>query len=271
MRSLQWISFCSLLLLSTACFAQLVNIESKRMQTDSVRFVLTGDLLFNYTNTDGTYIYRFDASLSTQFKSKDYKSIYFFVGNLSLIRSQGQDFQNSWFLHARYNRKLNNDRWRVEAFVQDQSNELLTINSRTLIGAGLRLKLFDENTIQGYLGNSYMYEMEKSDIAATKYYNHRNSTYLSVNMNFSKVNLDLINTIYFQPLYNDLGNYRLLEQFKAEIPIIAKLRASALFNYYFNSITPLGRSEYSSVFSLGLTLSLSSEKQSKSPFRKPGL
>ena len=231
------------------------------MQTDSVPFVLTGDLLFNYSNTDGTYIYRFDAGLNTQLKSRNLKSIYFFVGNLSLIRSEGQDFQNSWFLHARYNKKLKNDRWRLEAFVQDQDNELLTVNSRTLVGGGLRLKLFNNATIQGYLGNSYMYEMEKSDVAGTKTYNHRNSTYFSMGVNFAKVNLDLVNTIYFQPLYQDISNYRVLEQFKAEIPIIEKLRVSALFNYYYNSLTPLNKSEYSSVFSLGLTLSLSSGKK----------
>ena len=98
--------------------AQLVNIESIRMQTDSIRFVLKSDFLFNYSNNDGVYIYRFNVGLNTQYKTKNLKDIFFFLGNAALVRSQDQDFQNSWFIHLRYNRKLNKS-LRIEAFIQD--------------------------------------------------------------------------------------------------------------------------------------------------------
>ena len=222
------------------------------MQTDSIQFGLKSDFLFNYSNTDGTYIYRFDFNLTTQYKTKKLNNIFFFNVNYGLIRSKGQDYQNYWFVHARYNRKLSK-LFRVEAFIQDQSNELLSINSRQLLGAGIRLKVLENETIHVYLGNSYMYEKEKSDIVNESYFNSRNSSYLSLSLELPKTKLALINTFYFQPLYTDINNYRILEQFKAEMPLIGNFKVSALFSYFYNNISPIDKSEFSSLASVGLT------------------
>ena len=53
-------------LFSTLAYSQLVNIESKRMQTDSIRFVLKNDFSFSYNNSDGDYIYQIGNNLSAQ-------------------------------------------------------------------------------------------------------------------------------------------------------------------------------------------------------------
>ena len=149
-------------LFSTLAYSQLVNIESKRMQTDSIRFVLKNDFSFSYNNNDGDYIYQIGNNLSAQVKSKDLKKIYFLIGNYNLIRSENQDFQNSWFLHFRFNQKISN-LFRFEAFIQSLDNELLVVNSRQIIGAGLRFKFISTENARLYLGNAYMYEYEKSD------------------------------------------------------------------------------------------------------------
>lgn len=246
-------SICMLFMVGSM-HAQLVNIETIRMQTDSTRLVLNSDFLFNYSNTDGTYIYQFHLGLNTQYKTKDLKNIFFFSGNAQLIRSQDQDFQNGWFIHLRYNRKLgDSEKLRLEAFIQDQNNALLSINSRNLVGLGLRFKLINKETIWSYLGNSYMYEKEVSDLAGQTYYNHRNSTYLSLTLRLPESRLELVNTIYFQPLYTDINNFRVLEQFKIEMPLRGNLRVSTLFNYFYNNINPFGTSEFTSSLSVGLT------------------
>ena len=59
-----------LFFIASSMQAQLVNIESIRMHTDSTRFVLKSDVLFNYSNTDGTYIYRFNLALIRNIKPK---------------------------------------------------------------------------------------------------------------------------------------------------------------------------------------------------------
>ncbi|MGS0528135.1 hypothetical protein ACU8V7_25960 [Zobellia nedashkovskayae] len=62
--------------------AQLVNIESQRMQKDSVRFALKSDLLFNYTDNNGAYILAIGSNITTQVKSKDLNKIFFFYWQL---------------------------------------------------------------------------------------------------------------------------------------------------------------------------------------------
>ncbi|UJH90598.1 DUF481 domain-containing protein [Antarcticibacterium sp. 1MA-6-2] len=131
--------------------AQLVNIESKRMQTDSVRFALNADFSFNHTNNDGNQVNQIDAALSTQLKSKDLRKLYFFVGNYRLIDSGEENLQNAWFLHGRFNYKFEGlELLRFESFIQGQYNQLLVVEQRNLVGAGLRVKWIDRRRFSGY-------------------------------------------------------------------------------------------------------------------------
>jgi len=235
--------------------AQLVNIESKRMQSDSVRFALKSDLLFDYTDNNGAYIFQIGTNLTTQLKSRDLQKIYFFIGNYKLIRSSEKDFQNSWFFHFRYNQKLTR-LFRVEAFIQNQNNALLTITSRNLIGTGIRLKLISSEVSKVYFGNAYMYELEQIATTGQKFYNHRNSSYLSATQDFKNSGLDLTETVYFQPLYNNFGNHRILLQIKAEVPITKVVSLSALYNYFYSSFSVLEDIDRSSNLGLGITFNL---------------
>lgn len=235
--------------------AQLVNIESKRMQKDSVRFSLKSDVLFDYTDNNGDYIFEVGTNLTTQYKSRDLNRIFFLIGSYDLIRSKDQDFQNSWFFHLRYNQKIS-DLFRLEAFVQNQNNTLLTITSRNLIGAGVRLKVISTEATKMYLGNAYMYEIEKSDATNERFFNHRNSSYLSLSYAFQKIKLELTGTVYFQPLYDDIGNHRILNQIKAELPITKIVSLSALYNYFYSSFSTTTNIDRSSNLSVGLTFGI---------------
>ena len=249
--------FLCLLLLAIPGFlsAQLVNIESRRMQTDSIRFVLNADFSFNHTNNDGIEVNQLDAIVTSQVKSKDLKKIYLLLGNYKLIDADEKNLQNSWFLHGRFNYKFN-ALLRLEAFIQGQYNELLVVEQRNLVGLGLRVKWMDKENFTGYTGNSYLYEMEHSDEAGTTEYNHRNSTYLSLSY-FPKSNrFSLANTLYYQPLYEDFSDYRILEQFRLDVPLSSWFKVFALFNYYLDSDTPLGSREYTSNFNFGIGISL---------------
>ncbi len=251
-NQLFFLFFCSVY---SVVNAQLVNIESKRMQKDSVRFALKSDVLFDYTDNNGDYILEVGANLTTQLKSKDLKKILFFIGNYDLIRSKQQDFQNSWFFHLRYNQKLSN-LFRLEAFIQNQNNTLLTITSRNLIGAGIRLKVISTEATKMYLGNSYMYEIEKNYLTDQQFFNHRNSSYLSLSYTFKKTKLDLTGTVYFQPLYDNIGNHRILNQIKAELPLSKIVSLSALYNYFYSSFSVSTDIDRSSKLSIGLTFSI---------------
>ncbi|MCM4166353.1 hypothetical protein KCTC52924_03287 [Arenibacter antarcticus] len=242
-------------LFCNALNAQLVNIESKRMQSDSVRFALKSDLLFDYTDNNGDYLFQLGSNLTTQFKSKDLQKIFFFIGNYKLIRSNEKDFQNNWFFHLRYNQKLTS-LFRVEAFIQNQNNTKLTITSRNLIGAGIRLKLISSEMTRVYVGNAYMYEIEKIAETGQHFYNHRNSTYLSSTHSFKKTSLNFTETIYFQPLYKNFGNHRVLLQVKAELPLTEVISLSALYNFSYNSFPAVNDIDRSSNLSLGITFNI---------------
>jgi hypothetical protein len=234
--------------------AQLVNIETKRLQTDSTRFVLNADFAFNHSNNDGVSVNQINGTLTTQLKSKDLKRTYLFLGNYRLIDADEGNLQNSWFLHTRFNYKFN-QLLRFEAFLQGQYNQLLVVEQRNLVGAGLRLKWMNRVNFSGYLGNSYMYEVEYSDRAGTTEYNHRNSTYLSVSYLSKSKNFSVTNTVYYQPLYKNLKDYRLLEQFRLDIPLAEWFKVFTIYDYYFDSKTPLNTREYTSQLQIGVGLS----------------
>lgn len=235
--------------------AQLVNIESKRMQTDSVRFSLNADFSFSHTNNDGSQVNQVDAAVTTQLKSKDLKKIYFLLGNYEFIDSGEKNLENSWFLHGRFNYKLN-ELIRLESFLQGQYNQLLIVEQRNLVGAGVRVKWVDKNRFSGYAGNSYMYEIEYSDRAGTTNYNHRNSTYLTLTYTAKSEKFSVTNTVYYQPLYRDPGDYRILEQFRLNLPLSKWLSVFTLYNYYFDSKTPLNSEEYTSNLNVGIGIRL---------------
>ena len=251
---MHWRSLLLFLLLPFLGQAQLVNIETKRLQTDSTRFVLNADFAFNHSNNDGVSVNQVNGTLTTQLKSKDLKRTYLFLGNYRLIDADEGNLQNSWFLHTRFNYKFN-QLLRFEAFLQGQYNQLLVVEQRNLVGAGLRLKWMNRENFSGYLGNSYMYEVEYSDRAGTTEFNHRNSTYLSVSYLSKSKNFSVTNTVYYQPLYKNLKDYRLLEQFRLDIPLAEWFKVFTIYDYYFDSKTPLNTREYTSQLQIGVGFS----------------
>ena len=235
--------------------SQLVNIESRRMHTDSIRFVLSSDLLFNYTDNNGEYIVQISSNSNIQYKSKNLKNIYFLTGNLNLIRTKDEDFQNSWFAHFRYNWKFS-DKLRAESFIQSQNNQQLIITQRDLAGIGLRFKMFNLKNTTAYLGNSYMYEIEYIKSLDEHFYNHRNSSYLSISQSFSNHNLTILGTLYFQPLYKKMDNYRILGQLKVEMPLSEIISFSGQLNYSLIKFDSVLGDDRSTNTSFGFTINI---------------
>ena len=258
-----YILICFLFLFCTSAFSQLVDIESQRIKSDSIRFVFSNYLSFSYFNNNGGEVFQISDRLSTQLKSKDLKKIYLLLGNYSFVRASEQNFNNTWFLHFRFNYEVTN-LLRFETFVQSQYNELLDINSRNLIGIGVRLKLVSKDHINLYFGNAYMYEYEKSDALNVSAYNHRNSSYLAFRANLPMNpsatnekdirNIYFSNMVYYQPLYKDFSNYIISEVFSIKVPVTYYLSMITQFTYYYDSITPSGNKQFVSNMSFGLNV-----------------
>lgn len=246
------LSFC---LGGSSLYSQIVNIESARMQTDSVRFVLGNDFAFRYNDNDGNYIFEVRDNIYTQLKSKDFRKLYFLLGNFGLIRSEGEDFSNNWLVHLRFNYRLTRV-IRLETFVQSQGNQLLDVSGRHLFGVGLRFRAIATEHIRLYLANSYMYEMELSDALNQNFYNHRNNTYMSFSVELPNSKIIITNILYYQPLYRDISNYNISEQFKIEVPLSAKIGVNSSFYYFYDSQTPANRSQYTSTLFIGIGINI---------------
>lgn len=105
-----------------------------------------------------------------------------------------------------------------------------------------------------------MYEIENVDILDETYYGHRHNSYLSLTFNLKnkddKTVLELTNTTYFQPLYSDFGNHRILQELRADMPLNSYLSLSSQFDYLFNSFAPTGEEDSSAYLSFGLSVNL---------------
>ncbi|MDG1570964.1 DUF481 domain-containing protein [Robiginitalea sp. M366] len=225
------------------------------MQTDSVRVAAVADTWFNYSKQNEDYVVSASLNGTVQLKSRDLKSIFFLLGNYSLVSTQNQDYRNAWLVHLRFNRKLS-QLLRAEAFLQHQRNKLLVIDTRFLAGAGIRLKVLDGSYLSAYLGQSAMYEIESSTDFDQQSHNWRHNAYASLSFSPAGGKVVLTNTLYFQPLYRALGNHRILEQFKLEVPVSRVISLSGSYDYYLLSVTPSGARDMASNLYFGLSFSL---------------
>lgn len=251
----QYIIIFFVCLCSQSLSGQLINIENKRMLDDSIRFTFSNHLGFNLTSNNGDYIYQISNNITTQFKPNNLKHNFFFTGNYNVIRSQEKDFNNNWMLHFRYNYRMSNH-WRFEGFLQTQNDELLEINSRQLTGFGLRFKAINDKSAYLNLGTTYMYEREESVSAEQTNFFHRSSNYCAFGYTFNKSQLEISNTIYFQPLYIKLNDYRLLNEFLFSVGVTEFASITANFIYARDNVTPSGISQTSLRTHLGFRVTL---------------
>jgi hypothetical protein len=226
-------------LLNTAK-AQIVNIEARRLRTDSVRLVTDMALAFLLNSTNGKTLTTVRGNVISQWKSKNYKHLILAAANYDFAQADKDDFVNSMFVHLRYNYKVNP--WlRWEAFMQGQTNEPLGINYRHLVGTGPRFKIRIGPHADIYIGSLAMYEYErtipptietKSDL--------RWSNYLSLNIHIPKVNGSLISTYYYQPLFKDFTDYRVMNDTRLDLNITAAWRVYTRFTFLHDSQPPTG-------------------------------
>lgn len=208
---------------------QLVNIETKRMQSDTTgwRGVIGSAIELQKSTTHVTNI---SAHAQLQYKSK--KSLYLLLLNYELLKGEGTTFQNDIFYHLRYNYKLSKQlRW--EAFNQLQNNNVTGIKLRFLVGTGPRFKLSDTKKLSLYAATAAMYEKEKE----TKGLHHediRSSSYLSISWR-PVSNAELTTTGFYQPLFREFSDYRILHELKLRFLFTKKFSFFTTWNLLYDS------------------------------------
>lgn len=212
-------------------FGQIINIENSRIHSDTTGWMGSAGLLLSMTkNTNEIYLVQLDAHV--QYKSQ--KDLFLIVGNYGFLSGSTQNLINNSFLHFRYNRKLNN-LVRAEVFTQILQNPVTLIDYRFLTGAGPRLKLVDKKSFRLYAASLFMYEYERElDVNKTIHNDLRSSNYISISYKIND-NTELVNTLYYQPLFNYINDYRILEQFQLSVKAGRKLALTVNVNYLYDN------------------------------------
>lgn len=194
-----------LMLINSVSFAQIVNIENKRLSSKKEGFSGSVDVHLNYTlNTKALF------QVGNRIKLAHLKKRHYTLLLLDndLVKSEEESFINKGFGHLRYNYTLK-DSGRIvyEAYGQGQFNKVQRIDSRLLLGTGFRFMLINQKNYQLNLGTGFMGEYEALTDGATSQ-DILSANYISFDGQFSE-NIGLNTIVYFQPKLIDFGNYRI--------------------------------------------------------------
>jgi hypothetical protein len=237
---MRFILSAGLILLTMCASAQLVNIESRRMHTDSLRHAGNAILSAAYQDNSNVRVFSLKSAFAIQLKSKNYNHMYMLLGNSDWTTVNSNDVVNSAFTHLRYNYKLTEIlRW--EIFTQWQYNKILALNRRSLTGTGPRVKFISKPHVHAYLGSLYMYEYEvvTGEVPEVNR-DHRSSSYLTFTITFPKTLAELVSTAYFQALLSSIDDHRLTWQTALTFQITKRFRWTSSFNYLYDSHAPVG-------------------------------
>lgn len=164
--------------------------------------------------------------------------------------------------HLRY-RYLFDELLAFETFAQQAEDPFARLQSRRLLGAGLRFhfKLL-EDTLDSFLGLGAMAEDEEIDPLmgegedlVTENYANRLASYLVFTYAPTE-KLRLEQTIYFQPSFSDGNDFRLLSQSALLINIVSKLSLRMAYEVNRDTRPPVGVLETDTVFKNGLVWEL---------------
>ena len=211
--------------------SQIVNVESQRLKSDTVGWLGSVGTTFQLEKS-AVQLININAEAHLEYKSA--KSIYLFLVNYNLLKGQEQTFQNNLFYHLRYNYKVDKVlRW--ELFTQLQQNNVAGIRARFLLGTGPRFKISGTDKFVLYAATAAMYEYEKEVSKPVIVHNDiRNSSYVSFTWKPAD-NYVLVNTFFFQPLFNNISDYRILHELSLELKFIKNFSFITKWNYLFDS------------------------------------
>ena len=219
-----------LLLVAVNITSQVVNIESKRMRSDTTGWSGSAEADFQLSKAVDE-IYDLGGKIHFQYKGKN--SLWLFLNEYRLIKGAGTEFVNSGFAHVRYNHKITSEMLRWEVFSQYQYNGALDVGLRILAGSGPRFKIYDSETFRTYAAVLYMFEYQESVDKSIIERNHRTSSYLSFTVDVGKI--ELINTTYFQPNMKNLKDYRVSSQSDLLFEIFENLDFKTGFTYRYDT------------------------------------
>jgi len=163
------------------------------------------------------------------------------VGSFNYGKSRGVRDTNKSFLHLRH-RYAWNGMWSLEAFAQAQQDEFARLKLRTLMGGGMCWSMH-MNALEWHVGLGSFYEREQlravgvtvEPIARL----WRVNTFLALRYAWNE-RLRIQNTVYYQPAWKDIADYRILNDAALHVALNDTLDLKLSFELAKDARPPVG-------------------------------
>ena len=231
--------------LSTHGHAQ-VNVEQNRPQSrDGFHATLDSAFTLIRGNVDLS-------QLSLNGRAEYTRGVHtpFVQASISYGEKSGAAFLNQSFGHARWT-AMWWDFIGTEVFAQLQENSFRSLVLRQLYGGGVRVRFSAWTSGQVAMGLGSMFEREvyvERDEMSTREVlenNARATSYLTLRQEVkSAADLTLSSTLYFQPLLEQVRDYRILYDLSCEIKLSALVRLVESFHLLYDREPPPGVKGY---------------------------
>jgi hypothetical protein len=234
-------SFFSLCIsLNTDSFCQIVNIENKRIYDDTLGWSGALDGGFSAFQNQDLLL---NANFRPRVQCKTSRHYFLFLTDWFYSKSPDKVFANSGMVHLRYAWRLKSaskavkSPWKWESYAQVQYNQLLDQRIRALVGSGFRVKAMDKKECRIFAGTSTLYEYEEIRSSGLLNKNLRWSNYLSCFFS-PKPNFSFSAVTYFQPLWKNFSDFRIMGQYAFNINIFKRTDLRFEVNQFFDSNPP---------------------------------
>ncbi|MBN1895578.1 DUF481 domain-containing protein [bacterium] len=237
-----FLAFIFFSILAGASSGQVLNIEQERIRTDTTGWSGNARVSFDIIKNQ-KQVLNLSGRFHVQFKTQ--RTLSLFLADYGFLRADRSDFSNSGFVHFRFNRKFR-PWFTAEAFTQAQSNKILAVRFRGLLGAGPRFRIVAVESFRLYLAALPMFEHEELETAGIIADQFRLSSYASWTWKLSDI-VTLVQTTYFQPRIDDPADFRTASQTDFLMRISKRFSISLSFNNLHDTRPPEGvvRSVYS--------------------------
>ena len=225
-------------LLARSGGAQIVNVLGQ-VRKAKEGFSLKGLVGVDW-RTGNTRLFVVSGGIRVAFKHE--RNLLFLVASGNLGYASGKKYVAKSFEHLRYRVRLLR-RFYGETFFQHSFNEFGRLAMRLLYGIGPRLLVFEWQS--GYLavGSAWMLEVERlgtgvQDDSGQRSIVQRWSNYAELSYGLGE-SLTLQETVFYQPMFANMRDFRLLSELSLHFKIIQHLGFVTAFTLAYDSRPPL--------------------------------
>lgn len=259
MRTIILFFFVSIFFINQA--QTIINTE-KLLINDSTKHTTIIEPNIDFQNGN-TNVLDFTNSFNHFWRINSKNTLKIIFGN-NILLENNSIIINDNFIQLRYLRNFKK-KYSNFYFLQYQNSNNLLLYFRQLYGTGIRYKLIDKNKIKIDIASGIFNEQERlfmDQISNPHLYVNTPSTNVYRMANFSVLQLNVVkdlkilNTTYFQPIINNLTDYRVLN----DMDIIYKAKDWLDFNlniiYRYDNMPPEVLKNYDLLVTGGLLITL---------------